>query len=462
MARSRRFHVCTNCGAQHPGWTGQCPSCQAWATVEEVARPPSKSGPPVGGGMPPVQALAELSSELALPSPTGVDEIDRVLGGGLVPGGVTLIGGEPGVGKSTLTLQLAMAVATHGAGVLVVAGEEAPSQIAARADRLGTIPPSLLAIDDTSVAAIVGAIEDTKPQVAIIDSIQTVSDEDLDGAPGSVVQLKAVTERLVQTAKRTGVSMILIGHLTKEGSLAGPKVIEHMVDTVLSFGGDAAGQLRFLRAAKHRFGPTSEVGIFEMSGTGLTEVADPSRRFLTDRQPGIPGSVVVASLDGRRPVMVELQALIVEANGGGAVSSQGVESRRVALVAAVLACRASLPILGHDVFVSAAGGAKMTEPGGDLGLALALASAITDHPVAPEVVAVAEIGLGGELRSVPQLELRLQEAYRLGFRTALVPESAPEGPTGMKLIRSTCLHRALEQAIRYGPGQGPWRQPRAA
>ena len=385
-----------------------------------------------------------------------------MLGGGLVPGSVTLLGGEPGIGKSTLTLQLAMAVAEHGAGVLLVAGEEAPSQIAARAARLGPVPESLLVIDKTSVVDLVEAIDKTQPQVAIVDSIQTVRDDDLDGAPGSVVQLKAVTERLVSVAKHRGVSLILIGHLTKDGSLAGPKVIEHMVDTVLSFSGDAAGQLRFLRAVKHRFGPTTEVGIFEMAAGGLSEVADPSHRFLTDRVPGIPGSVVVPSLDGRRPVMVEIQALVVETNGSGAVASQGVESRRVAMVTAVLARRGGLPLRGHDVFVSAAGGAKMAEPGGDLAIALALASAVTDQPVAPEVVGLAEIGLGGELRSVPQLELRLQEAYRLGFRTALVPKSAPDGPTGMHLIRSTCLHGALAEAIRYGPGSGPWPKPRAA
>jgi DNA repair protein RadA/Sms len=403
-----------------------------------------------------VLALGDLPTDTAVPSPTGVDEIDRVLGGGLVPGGVTLLGGEPGVGKSTLTLQLAVAVAGQGAGALVVAGEEAPTQIAARAGRLGPIPASLLVIDETSVGPVVEAIEEVGPQVAIVDSVQTLRHHEVDGAPGSVGQLKAVAEELVAVAKRTGVSVVLIGHVTKDGSLAGPKAIEHLVDTVLSFGGDPSGQLRFLRAVKHRYGPTTEVGMFEMGPGGLVEVADPSQRFLNDRRPGLPGSVVVPALDGRRPVMVEVQSLTVDsASGGGSVTVQGVETRRVALISAVLARRAGVSLARHNVFVSATGGARITEPGADLALALSLASSLTDRPIAPDVVACGEIGLGGELRSVPQMELRLQEAYRLGFRTAIVPASAPDGPTGLELVRTPSLRRALAASTMQPWNTGP-------
>jgi len=446
MARSRRYFVCRNCGSQQAGWTGRCGSCQAWASVEEVKRLPPRESASYAEPAD-IRSLASFHSEACVPSPTGIDEIDRVLGGGLVPGGVTLIGGEPGVGKSTLTLQLAMAVAAQGATALLAAGEEAVSQVAARAARLGSVPASLLVTDDVTVEAIVDVVEKVGPQVAIIDSIQTVTSGDAEVSSGSVAQLKAVTEQLVAMAKRSGVSVVLVGHLTKDGSLAGPKVIEHLVDTVLSFSGDDGGQLRYLRAVKHRFGSTSEVGLFDMSASGLDAVDNPADRFLIDRRPGLPGSIVVPTLEGRRPILIELQALTVDvAPNGGSVSVQGVDARRLAMVSAVLARRAGLTSARHDVFASAAGGAKVTEPGGDLGLALALASALTDRPVAPDLVACGEIGLGGELRSVPQLELRLQEAYRLGFRSALVPASAPQGPTGMRVMRTPDVATALSLA----------------
>lgn len=402
-----------------------------------------------------VHALAEVDCGAVVPSPTGLDEVDRVLGGGLTAGSVTLLGGEPGIGKSTLSLQLAMAVAAGGAGAIVVAGEEAPPQIAARAQRLAEIPPSLSVLDDTSVDAVVAAVVAERPLVVVVDSIQTLHVDTVDSSPGSVAQLRAVTDRLVAAAKSTGVSVVLIGHVTKDGALAGPRVIEHLVDSVLSFGGDRAGELRYLRAVKHRYGPTSEVGLFEMTAVGLSTVSDPSGRFLTDRPAGLPGSVVVPTLEGRRPVLVELQALTVDVSpNGGQVSVQGIDRRRLSLVSAVLARRAGMPLTRSDVFVSATGGASVSEPGADLAIAVALVSSMRDLPVGPELVACAEIGLGGELRSVPQLELRLQEAYRLGFRSALVPASAPDGPTGMALIRASTLVDALA-ALHHG-------RPRAA
>jgi DNA repair protein RadA/Sms len=419
--------------------------------VEEVEAPSGDRGSRAVAP-PSVTGLAEVDADATVPAPTGVDEVDRVLGGGLVAGGVSLLGGEPGIGKSTLTLQLSAAVAGQGGAVLVVAGEEAPAQIASRARRLGPVPASLSVIDDVSVDVIVAAIRQVRPQLVVVDSIQTVRVDDVDGAPGSVGQLRAATQRLATAAKSARASMILVGHLTKDGALAGPKTIEHLVDTVLVFSGDRSGELRYLRPVKHRYGSTTELGLFDMAPDGLRAVSDPSGRFLTDRQVGLPGSVVVPTLEGRRPILVEVQALTVDvAPLGGSVTVQGIDRRRLAMVSAVLGRRAGRPLARNDVFVSATGGAVVTEPGADLAVAVALSSSLTDRPVAPDVVACGEIGLGGEIRSVPQLDIRLQEAYRLGFRTAVVPASAPPGPTGMRLVRSATLSDALT---------GCWRRAR--
>ena len=389
-------------------------------------------------------ALGNIELDMALPFPVGVDEIDRVLGGGLTPGSVTLLAGEPGVGKSTLTLQIAMSIAAAGSSVLLVSGEEAPTQVAARAARLGPIPDALTVLDEPCTDAVVSAMVRLAPQLVIIDSVQTLQDPDVDAAPGSIGQVKAVAARLVAEAKRSGISVLLIGHVTKEGSIAGPRVLEHMVDTVLSFDGERHSELRFLRTTKHRFGATNEIGIFDMTAEGLTAVPDPSTRYLQDRQPGLAGSVVVPTLSGRRPVLVEVQALAVGAGDRpGHTTVQGVDGRRVAMVAAVLASRAGYRVQGFDLFVSAAGGATVDEPAADLALALAIASAIDGQPVAPDVVICGEIGLGGELRSIPLLEQRLQESYRMGFRTALAPRSAPQGPTGLRILREATLSRAL-------------------
>lgn len=452
MARSRRFYLCRSCGATPTTWAGQCPHCGEWATIEEVSGQQARSADArreavrLHGEAGPVRALAEIDTGPVFPSPTGLDEVDRVLGGGLTAGSVTLLGGEPGIGKSTLTLQLACAVAAQGASVLLVAGEEAPSQVAARAARLGPVPHRLSVLGDAGSGAIVAALESLRPQVAIVDSIQMVRVEGIEGAPGSVSHLRAATEELLVAAKRLDTSIVLIGHLTKDGLLAGPRVIEHLVDTVLSFAGDRSGQLRYLRAVKHRFGPTTEVGLFEMTPLGLEAVADPSGRFLADRQAGLAGSVVVPVLEGRRPVLVELQALTVDVNPSpGQVQVQGVDKRRLAMVAAVLARRAGCSPARHEIFVSCAGGASVKEPGADLGLALALASSLRDRPAPPDLVVCGEVGLGGEVRAVPQLELRLQEAYRLGFRRAVVPASAGPGPTGMTVIGVRTVSEALAQ-----------------
>lgn len=391
-----------------------------------------------------LSAIAEIDADLALPVPTGVVEFDQVLGGGLTAGSATLLAGEPGVGKSTLTLQLALSTASSGGLVIVVSGEEAPSQIAARARRLGPLPSSLMVMDETSVDAIAVTMVERRPQLVIVDSIQTVHHPDVDSSAGSVKQVKASAAALIEAAKATSTSLLMIGHVTKDGSIAGPRVLEHMVDTVVTFDGDRSGSLRFLRTVKHRFGPTSELGIFEMSAEGLRSVPDPSDRFLTDRQPSLSGSVVLPCLSGRRPFLTELQALAVATGGPGHTTAQGVPGRRVDMLRAVLMCRAGYRLDGLDLFLSVAGGVSVSEPASDLGVALAVASAVDNKPVGPQVVACGEIGLGGEIRSVPMIEARLQEAYRMGFRSAVVPESTPSGPTGLKLLRAKTIAHALE------------------
>jgi len=441
MAKQRRTFVCRSCGAETPAWTGQCTGCDGWATIEEVV---------VGAGRQRAvapRAVAPLSAfdgSTSVPNPVGIAEVDRVLGGGLVAGSVTLLSGEPGIGKSTLTLQVACSVASTGAGVVLVTGEEAPAQVAARASRMGAIPPSLVVLDDTSVDTIVSTLSVERPAVAVIDSIQTLRVGDLDASPGSVSQVREAAARLVEVAKAEAISLVLIGHVTKDGALAGPRLLEHVVDTVLSFSGDRHHDLRFLRAVKHRFGPTTDVGLFEMGGLGLEAVADPSGRFLADRRLDTAGSMVVPALDGHRPVLVEVQALASpHGDRPAAIQTEGLSASRAKLVCAVLEQRAAVSTFGQQVFVSAAGGASILEPGADLGLALAIASSVADRPFPADLVACGEVGLSGEVRSVPQLERRLAEAFRLGFRTAIVPMSAGDGPTGMRLVRVGTVTEAV-------------------
>ncbi len=438
MAKKPPGFICTECGAPSVKWTGSCGRCSTWGSIE-----PTVSGVS-GAAATDLVALSSFDGSQAIPVPTGIGECDRVLGGGLVPGSVTLLSGEPGIGKSTLSLQMARSVAASGASVVVVTGEEAPSQVAARASRLGTVPPTLCVIDDTSIEVIEATLHQARPQLVVIDSIQTLVVPDIDGTPGSVVQVRAAAHRLTDLAKSTNISVVFIGHVTKDGTLAGPRLLEHVVDTVISFSGDRHHDLRFLRTSKHRFGPTNDVGLFEMTSTGLRGVEDPSARFLADRCVGAPGSIVVPALDERRPVLAEIQAL-TSPNGDRPpiLSNQGVGASRLKLVAAVLEQRAGVKLWGNDVFASAAGGAEVKDPGADLGLALAIASAVTGRAHGSEVVACGEIGLAGEVRSVAQLDRRLQEAHRLGFRRAIVPSSAPDGPLGLRLVRVSTLGEAL-------------------
>jgi DNA repair protein RadA/Sms len=435
---------CGGCGAGAPKWAGRCPTCDEWNTlVEEVERP--ASAPSAGASTERAVPIVEVDAHEWAARPTGVSELDRVLGGGLVPGSVTLLGGEPGIGKSTLLLQALAALAANGARCLLVSAEESRQQVRLRAERLGALPASLWLVGETVLPGVIAHIEQVAPDVCVIDSIQTLHDPELGSAPGSVTQVRECAQQLVQVSKARGLATLLVGHVTKEGALAGPRVLEHIVDTVLSFEGERHHALRLLRALKHRFGPTSELGLFEMVDAGLVGVPDAGAMFLADRRAGVPGSVVVPTIEGHRPLLVELQALV----GPAAVaamprrSAQGLDSGRLALLLAVLDRRVQLSLGAADVYASAVGGVRVVEPGADLPLALALASAHTDTALPDDLVACGEVGLGGELRQVSQTPRRLAEAARLGFGQAVVPQSAPDPPSGITVRRVGTLAEAV-------------------
>jgi DNA repair protein RadA/Sms len=425
----RTVYNCSDCGAAHHKWAGKCDSCGAWNSLVEDVEDPAESVTLAAGmalvppGTP--QPLSTLSSSTGKPTPTTIGELDRVLDGGLVPGSVTLLGGEPGIGKSTLLLQL---LAAWPKKSLYVTAEESAQQVRLRAERLNALRDDVWLLSEASLTNIVAAIDSVAPTLIVIDSIQAVADPTLGSAPGSVVQVRGCAYRLVQEAKSRNIPVILVGHVTKEGGLAGPRVLEHVVDTVLSFEGDRHHALRLLRAVKHRFGSTSELGLFEMTETGLAGVPDASQMFLADRRPGTPGSIVVPTLEGQRPLLVEVQALTNPVSSGVPPrrSAQGLDPGRLAMLLAVLERRARLSLSQHEVYASVVGGVKLTEPSSDLGLCIALVSAATNTPTPSDLVVCGEVGLGGELRNVAHLSRRLAEAARLGFTRAIVPASGAE------------------------------------
>jgi len=442
---SHTAHRCTACGTSHPKWSGRCPACGEWNTLVEEAAPPKRRSTAARPVAP--RPITEIVAADARPVATELPELDRVLGGGLVPGSVTVLGGEPGIGKSTLLLQVAAARARSGAPVLYVSGEESAAQVRDRAGRLDAMEPTLWLLSETEVGAVVGAMEQLSPALVVVDSIQTLVDPEVGSSPGSVTQVRETAHRLVVEAKARDVAVVLIGHVTKDGSLAGPRVLEHVVDTVLSFEGDRHHALRLLRAVKHRFGPTSELGLFEMAEAGLSGVADASRLFLSDRAVGIPGSVVVPTLEGHRPLLVEVQALVVPSPlPSPRRSAQGFDQGRLSLLVAVLTNRVGLPFVDRDVYASVVGGVRLGEPGSDLGISLALASALTSTAVDADLIACGEVGLGGELRQVAQTPRRLAEAARLGFQRAIVPASAPDIVGAMELVRVASVAEAVRAA----------------
>ncbi len=435
MAKLTRF-ICTACGATHAKWSGRCDECGSWNTIEEEA--PLSTGPgkaALGNKRGASIALSDLSSEEAPPPRTAcsIAEFNRVLGGGLVPASATLVGGDPGIGKSTLLLQAAASFANNGMKVLYISGEEASAQIRMRAARLGLANAPVKLATATSMRDILTTLEAENPGLVIIDSIQTMWADTVDSAPGSVSQVRAACHELTTFAKRKGTAVVLVGHVTKEGQIAGPRVVEHMVDTVLYFEGERGHQFRILRSVKNRFGPADEIGVFEMTGAGLSEVTNPSELFLAGRGSPSPGSVVFAGIEGTRPLLVELQALVAPTpHSQPRRAVVGWDSARLAMVLAVLEARCGIPFAGLDVYLNVAGGIKITEPAADLAVAAALLSAREDTSLPKDTAVFGEIGLSGALRPVAQTENRLKEAQKLGFTSAIVPKGGK--PVGTSKI----------------------------
>ncbi|MGE5177008.1 MAG: DNA repair protein RadA [Hyphomicrobiales bacterium] len=456
---------CSACGHESPKWFGHCPACGAWNTAAAApATAPAGGTAARGAGgragyagrTTPMTAplrFAEIEGRAEDRWRTGIAELDRVLGGGLVPGSLVLIGGDPGIGKSTLALEMADALGSAGRSVLYVTGEESPRQAKMRAERIALRGKgeNLWIHAEVDLDAIEAEVVRLEPALLVIDSIQTLSLGAIDAAPGSVSQVRECGLRLLRLAKERSLPVLLIGHVTKDGAVAGPRTLEHMVDAVLYLEGDAHHGYRILSAAKNRFGSTHEIGVFEMRGDGLVEVENPSERLLRDRGEPAPGSAIVAAIEGTRPLLVEVQALVAPTHFANPQRvSQGVDPRRLAVVIAVLEKRASLSLAGADVFVNVAGGIRLDEPASDLGLSLALASSFRDRPLPPDRLAVGEVGLGGELRPVPQLARRLAEARRLGFRSAVVPKrglTADARADGLTLLPASTVAEAIERAL---------------
>jgi DNA repair protein RadA/Sms len=421
MAKAARvFFVCQACGHKETKWLGRCPACSEWSTlVEEIDSAPARG--PRAAAQVFATALTEVRGGSEARMPAGIPELDRVLGGGLVRGALVLVGGDPGIGKSTLLLQAMGTLAARGVRVLYVSAEESCEQVKLRAERLGVGSKNVYLLSDTSLESIEAAVKELSPAVLVVDSIQTVGISELDSAVGSVGQIRAVTQRLMTLAKGGGVTTFVVGHVTKDGAIAGPKVMEHMVDTVLYFEGERTGPYRILRSHKNRFGSSQEIGVFEMEQGGLRAVSNPSELFLSQRATG-PGATVVTSLEGSRPILLEVQALTSPAPyGTPRRTTVGLEAQRVSMLCAVLERHAGVALSTADVYVNIAGGVRVDEPAIDLGVIVALASASRGRAVPPDVIVVGEVGLSGEVRAVAQLQARVSEASALGFRRALVP-----------------------------------------
>jgi DNA repair protein RadA/Sms len=463
--RPQTRYVCQSCGESFLRWEGQCRACSAWnSLVETQVRTTPRaarvgSAPragSAGSGAAPI-TLADVGEPDQPRLAVGIGELDRVLGGGLVPGSLVLVGGEPGIGKSTLLLQVAAGIAARSGplSVLYATGEESAAQLRLRADRLGLLSGPAAGIRILAESAIdrIAEIALAEPPVLlVVDSVQTATIDDLDGPAGSVGQVRGAALRLMELAKPEGIAVVLVGHVTKDGSIAGPKTLEHLVDAVLTLEGERYAAIRLLRASKNRFGSTEEVGVFEMGDAGLSEVADPARAFLAEHEGPAPGSVIAPTLEGSRPLLVEVQALVAPGPGGTPRrTASGVDPNRVALLVAVLARRAGIGLASHDIYVNLAGGLSVDEPGLDLPLALALASSLRDRPIRPGTVAIGEVGLLGELRSVAGVERRLREAARLGFDRAIVPRparsGAPASVPGLEIVAVGSLREAIDVAF---------------
>ena len=439
---------CTECGASAAKWAGRCPQCQAWGTLSEAGSSRAllrraTPGPVTAHARP----ISEIDARSVAHKPSGVAEFDRVLGGGFTPGGVVLLAGEPGVGKSTLLLAAAKAWADGGTTpALLITGEESVEQIRLRADRMDAVHPRLFLAAESDLSAVLTHLDEVRPGLLVLDSVQTISMAEADGAAGGVTQVRAVASALAAVCKERGIACVLVGHVTKDGAIAGPRVLEHLVDVVLHFEGDPNSPLRLMRGVKNRFGPSDEIGCFRMTSDGIVGLADPSEIFLSGRQTGLPGTCSTISLQGRRPVPVELQTLVVEAAGEAPRRTlSGLDAPRFALVMAVLARWGGVRLGKYDVLAATVGGAKLTEPAADLPLALALASSAQDTPLPAGLIAFGEIGLAAEIRPVPGVERRLAEAARLGFDRALIPAGITvQAPPGLRVLSVSDLGEALK------------------
>jgi len=447
MARTRTIYVCQGCGNNSHKWLGKCPDCGGWNTfVEEKVEPERKGGGPLSGPSAPPRPISTLNMAEEDRFSTGVGELDRVLGGGLVPGSAVLIGGDPGIGKSTLLLQ-AMGSLAQTRKVLYVTGEESMRQIRLRGERLGALAEGLLVYAETSLERILEAVREINPGVLVIDSVQTISSEALESSPGSVSQVREISAKLISNSKAMDIPVFLVGHVTKDGAIAGPKVLEHMVDTVLYFEGDRGHAFRVLRAVKNRFGSVMEIGVFEMKEEGLREVANPSEIFLAERPEGASGSAVVSSLEGTRTILVEVQSLVCPTLFGVPRRTVvGVDYNKVMLLAAVLEKKAGIQLANHDIFLKVAGGMRLEEPAIDLGVMAAIVSNCLDRPIDSSTVIFGEVGLAGEVRAISQVEPRVREAAKLGFKRCIMPKDNMKGlkpPSGMKLEGVSTIKEAI-------------------
>jgi DNA repair protein RadA/Sms len=448
--KTKTLFTCQKCGYQSAKWLGKCPDCDAWnSLVEEIQVKHGAHQGDFGATATPVP-ISEISGDAEQRLSCGITEFDRVLGGGLVTGSLILIGGTPGIGKSTLLLQAMDLLAKSAGNILYVSGEESAQQIRLRGTRMGVNAGTLFILPETSLEKIIVHIQRLKPVAVVIDSIQTVFTTALESAPGSVSQVRESAGRLMMLAKGSGITILLVGHVTKDGSIAGPRVLEHMVDTVLYFEGDAGHPFRILRAVKNRFGSTNEIGVFEMKEGGLIEVKNPSELFLAERPLGVAGSVVVATLEGSRPLLVELQALVTGSSlGVPRRTTIGVDHNRLSLLVAVLEKKVGLSLAGQDIFLNVAGGVKLNEPAADLGMVVAVASSHLDKTVDPHSLIIGEVGLAGEVRGITQPEMRVKEAAKFGFHRCILPAGNLKQVKvkGMELIGVRSVEEAMERAI---------------
>lgn len=453
MAKTKTVFYCTECGNETPKWQGRCPACGAWNTLQEHVEKPSHAGKaksaPVGLSRQP-QSIREVDCDAEIRFSTGMGELDRVLGGGTVAGSLVLVGGAPGIGKSTLLLQICNSLCA-GRKVLYISGEESERQLKLRAQRLGVSPDGLYILSETRMSDLLETTERMQPDILIVDSIQTLFVDENESSPGSVSQVKDCTMTLMQLSKSQGITVFVVGHINKDGNIAGPKVLEHMVDCVLYFEGDPNTSYRLLRAAKNRFGSTNEIGVFEMADSGLIEVPNPSQMLLEGRPEGASGTCVACVMEGTRPVLAEVQALVTKTTFNvPRRAADGFDFNRAVLLMAVAEKRAGMKLNVFDAYINVIGGLRLEEPGADLPVILAVASSYRDQPIADDLVAIGEVGLTGEIRSVSHMNQRLAEAARLGFRKCIIPRNGAEKvdiPDGMTVYRVRNLREAIETAL---------------